>query len=148
MDRHPEAGIDVEADFILWLERQADALRLRRFDQLDIVNLAAEIDSIVGSEKREVMSRLEVIIRHLLKCQYQPMRKSKSWRRTLTEQRHALERVCEDSPSLVPSLPALAEKEYQRSLRHVARETGIARSCFPPALPYSVQQLLDEDYLP
>ena len=148
MDRHPEAGVDYEADFVLWLERQSDALRLRRFDQLDIVNLAAEIDSIVGSEKREVMSRLELIIRHLLKCQYQPMRKSKSWRRTLTEQRHALERVCEDSPSLVPTLPAMAEKEYQRALRYVARETGIARNFFPKALPYTLQQLLDEDFLP
>lgn len=148
MDRHPDSSVDYEADFVLWLERQVDALNARRFDQLDIANLTAEIDSIVRSEQREVKSRLELIIRHLLKCQYQPQRKSRSWHRTLTEQRQALERVCEDSPSLARMLAAFAEKEYQRALKSTSRETRIARACFPPALPYTVEQLLDEEFLP
>ncbi len=148
MDRHPGTGVDYEEDFVLWLERQVAALRAQRFGELDVVNLAMEVESIVRSEHRQVGSRLALIIRHLLKCQYQPARKSKSWHRTLITQRQAIERVCEDSPSLRPLLFELAETEYWRAVRFTSKETGLARTCFPPALPFTVEQLLDEDFLP
>ncbi len=76
-----------DRDFFLWLDEQAELLRAKDFERLDLIHLVEEIEAMSGSLKRELGSRLEVLILHLLKCEFQPERKSSSWVGTIGEQR-------------------------------------------------------------
>jgi len=64
-----------ERDFYAWTQEQAALLRENRVSEADIANIANiadEIESMGRSEKRELISRLTVLLLHLLKWQYQP----------------------------------------------------------------------------
>ena len=56
-----------DEDVIAWAEQQAHLLRTGQWSQLDIGNIAEEIDDVGKSEKRELQSRLCVLISHFLK---------------------------------------------------------------------------------
>ncbi|MDR3089077.1 MAG: DUF29 domain-containing protein, partial [Desulfobulbaceae bacterium] len=68
-----------ETDVVAWAGEQARLLRAGRFDLLDIENIAEEIEDVGKAEQRELMSRMAVLLAHLLKWQYQPERRGKSW---------------------------------------------------------------------
>ncbi len=93
-----------DQDFYAWANEQAGLLRAGRLSEADIEHIAEEIESMGKSEKRELVSRLTVLLLHLLKWQHQPAFRSKSWRLTLEEQRDRLEDHLADNPSLKSSL--------------------------------------------
>ena len=70
-----------ERDILVWASEQARLLEERRFDELDLANLIEEVNSVGGSDRREIESRLGVLILHLLKWRYQPGRRTPSWAR-------------------------------------------------------------------
>ena len=100
LDKPTYKGPTYEGDFVRWLEHQAELLRAGRVSELDLENLAEEVESIGRSDKREVYNRLTVLVAHLLKYQFQPAKRSRSWLSTIGEQRRRLRLVLEDSPSL------------------------------------------------
>src|SRR5438309_10047706 len=89
-----------ERDFYAWIQEQVEALRQRRLDQVDADNVAEELDDLGSSLQRELESRLEVAIAHLLKWAYQPKRRSASWENTIDEQRARIRRLFAKNPSL------------------------------------------------
>ena len=138
-----------EKDFVLWLETQAKLLRQGRVHELDLENLAEEVESIGRSDKREVQNRLTVLLAHLLKCQFQQTKRSRSWVSTIDEQRRQLELVFRDSPSLLKSYaPTVFEDSYRYARRKASSETRLGLETFPEASPYTLAQTLDEDFLP
>lgn len=137
-----------ERDFVAWLADQITFLRERHYEALDIPNLIEELTAMSARERRELSSRLQTIMLHLLKCSYQAKRKSRSWQATLLEQRHQVEELVAASPSLKPPLVALADASYAKAVRIAAIETGLARDTFPAKNPYTVDQLLDLDFVP
>jgi seryl-tRNA(Sec) selenium transferase len=138
-----------EQDFHAWLQEQAALLKAGRLHELDVEHLVEEIESMGASERRELLSRLQVLILHLLKHQYQPARRSKSWLLTITHQRTAIERLVEQSPSLKRLLtPAVIQSVYEKAIREALIETDLERYVFPVDCDYSLAQLLDDDYLP
>jgi hypothetical protein len=139
---------DIDEDYVLWMERQIELIRERQFGQLDIDNLLDELEYFVRKRKRGLGSRLRVLMLHLLKCEYQPVLRSNSWICTICNQRLKIEDMLEDSPSLKGLVEPFMEKEYKRALRQAVFETGLPRSVFPDALPYTKQQLLDFDFIP
>ncbi len=139
---------DYEADFALWLEAQLMLLRERRFDKLDMENLLEELGGLLGRQYRELRHRLIIITSHLLKCEFQPQRKGRSWRSTLATQRIELEELFEQSPSLRRQVAAYAEKAYLPAVRLAAKEMGIDPSVLPGTSPYTESQLLDLDFEP
>lgn len=141
-------GVEYEQDLALWYARQAELLRERRFDQLDLENLIEQLDAAVGNLRRELGSRIEVLLIHLLKCEFQRQRISRSWLNTLDEQRSQIAKLLEENPSLRPSAMQVATKVYPIAVRRAARQTDLPRSTFPPANPYSKDQLLDFDFVP
>ena len=94
-----------ELDVNEWTKEQADALRRRAPNELDWDNLAEEIKSLGSSNRRQIKSRLEILIIHLLKWKYQPEWQCGSWRGSILEARDRLEDLLEEVPSLRP-LPA------------------------------------------
>jgi hypothetical protein len=135
-----------EADLSAWALAQADALRRRAENEIDYVNLAEEIESLARSQKREIRSRLDVLLAHLIKWQYQPSGRCPSWRGSIREARRQIELVLEDSPSL-RSFPAEAlAKAYRGGLATARDETGLPY--LPEQCPWTIEQVLDEDWLP
>lgn len=136
-------------DFYAWLQEQAALLKAGRLHELDVDHLLEEIESMGASERRELLSRLQVLMLHLLKYQYQPDRRSKGWLLTITHQRTAVERLLEQSPSLRRLLTAeIIQSIYEKAIREAIIETDLDRYVFPVDCSYSLEQLFDEDYLP
>jgi hypothetical protein len=138
-----------EADFHAWAMRNARLLRQGRLTDLDIEHIAEELESMGASERRELLSRLQVLLLHLLKYQFQPERRGKSWLLTINHQRTAIERLLEQSPSLARMLDdAQLGKVYGKAVRDAIIETDLERHLFPTECPYALTQVLDEDWLP
>lgn len=136
-------------DFVMWLDHQAELLRQGRVHELDLENLAEEVESIGRSDKREMQNRLAVLLAHLLKYQLQETKRSRSWLSTIDEQRRQLELVFRDSPSLLKSYaPTVFEDSYRYVRRKASTETRLSLETFPETCPYTLEQTLDEDFLP
>ncbi|MEZ4735522.1 MAG: DUF29 domain-containing protein [Caldilineaceae bacterium] len=135
-------------DFYTWTQRQAELLRVEEWEHLDWQNIAEEIEGLGKRDKRQVQSRLVVLIAHLLKWEYQPSKRSPSWRKTVKAQRFRLALVLNDSPSLTVRVAEFAEAVYAYAVEHAADETGFDRKRFPVTCPYDVEQLLDPTFLP
>jgi hypothetical protein len=143
---------EYDRDFYAWIQSQVQALRARRFDALDAENLAEEVEDVGRSLRRELTSRLRVTIAHLLKCQYEPEKRSDSWQSTLDEQRWNAREILQESPSLRPQLHEILGTAYKSACLLAAREMGLTKlqrqRTFPSECPWSIEQLLDDDFLP
>ena len=150
MQDHPDSARPslYDTDFSAWCHAQARLLREGRLDALDIQNIAEELEGMSRSDKRQIRSRLEVLIAHLLKWKYQPGRRSSGWRGTIAEQRRRIALVVEDSPSLAAYPAQTAVDAYRAARLLAARETGIDFTLFPDACPFAADQILDDDFLP
>jgi hypothetical protein len=139
-----------ENDFFGWTQRQTELLRSRRWSEVDIEHLIEEVESMGASERRELVSHLEVLLMHLLKWQFQPQRRGRSWELTIIEQRERLKDHLESNPSLASpaTVGFLLAKAYKYALIGAQRETGLLRSAFPSVCPYTLEQMLDEGFFP
>lgn len=137
-----------DTDFYAWTQRQAALLRAEEFSEVDWHNLIEEIETLGRSDKRELESRLEVLLMHLLKWRYQAGKRGKSWRVTIDEQRRRLEKLLKESPSLHAQLATFVAEAYPDARRAATVETGLPATTFPAECPWTVGQLMDEDFWP
>ncbi len=137
-----------DTDFYAWANQQAALLRAGKLDAADIVNIAEEIESMGRTEKRELVSRLKVLMLHLLKWQFQPALRSRSWTLTVEEQRQQLVDHMADNLSLRGRLPESIEQAYRLALVAVERETGLLRVTFPTTCPFTYEQMADDGFWP
>jgi hypothetical protein len=137
-----------DLDFYQWTQSQSDLLRVEGWEQLDWQHIAEEIESLGKKDKRQVQSRLAVLITHLLNWEYQPEKRSPSWRKTLKEQRFRLMLILNDSPSLKVGLPEFVAVVYPYAVENAADETGLDRRLFPVVCSYRIEQVLDPVFLP
>lgn len=137
-----------EADFYAWTQRQAELLRLEEFSEVDWHHLIEEIETLGRSEKHEIKNRLVVLIMHLLKWQYQPARRPRSWRMTIATQRVDLADLLADNPSLRKQLAEFVAAAYPSAVKKAVIETGLSKTVFPAACPYTVAQLMNEEFWP
>ena len=141
--------VTYETDFAAWALHSAQLLREGKLSQLDIEHIAEELEGMSASERRELLHRLQVLLLHMLKYQYQPERRGKSWLLTINHQRTAIERLLEESPSLRRLLdPETLDKVFGKAVRDAAIETDLERELFPVTCPYGIAEILDEDWLP
>lgn len=137
-----------QADFFGWTQEQADLLKAGRFDRLDISHLIEELKIMGASERRELLSRLEELLMHLLKWQYQPGLRGASWEVSIIKQRDALEDLFEASPSLRSRLTEVFDKAYRRARVYASKETGLALSIFPQGCAWGIEDVLRDDFWP
>ena len=102
-------NIAYEKDIVAWANEQAGFIRARRFDLLDLENIAEEIEDVGKSEQRELESRMAVLFAHLLKWKFQSERRSRSWQDTIADQRNMIERRLRKTPSLKGTLGILTK---------------------------------------
>ena len=138
--------VPYETDFYAWLHHNTQLLREGNFADLDIANLVEELESMGRSEKREFVQRLAVLIMHLLKWQFQPQKRSRSWELTCIEQRRKLNRLLKESPSLKAKTADLLSEAYEDATLAAERETGIIYTTFPLTCPYAFEDLMANDF--
>jgi hypothetical protein len=135
-------------DFAIWTAETARLLRERRFDEVDIEHVAEEIEDMGKRDKRELYSRLAVLIVHLLKWKWQSQRRSESWRTTIFTQRTELRLLLDDSPSLRRAVAAAVAKIYPNASETAVAETGLPARTFPRECPFSPDEILGLPFLP
>jgi hypothetical protein len=137
-----------DADFIEWTRHTAELMRQHRFDELDIEHAAEEIEDMGTRDIRELCSRTEVLLVHLLQWKFQATRRSRSWRATMRAQRSDILKLLGQSPSLRQRLSADLRGLYAAAVKLAADESGLHRDRFPTACPFSVDEILDDEFLP
>ncbi len=137
-----------EQDFYAWANEQATLLRAGRLSEADIEHIAEEIESMGKTEKRELVSRLTVLLLHLLKWQSQPALRGRSWRNTIRVQRIRLASHMKDNPSLKAMLDEAIVESYRIARIEAENETGLAEATFPAHCPWSFEQAIAEDFWP
>jgi hypothetical protein len=144
------ATTSYDKDVILWSREQARLLRAGRFAELDVEHLADEIEDVGKSEKRELASRMAVLLAHLLKWRNQPENRSKSWRATITLQRRRIALAIKATPSLKAVMrdPDWQEDMWLDALAQASRETGLTPENLPEACPWTMDQASEQDFWP
>ncbi len=135
-----------ERDETAWLETMADLIRLGRLDEVDYPNLAEYLADMARRDRREVESRLTVLIAHVLKWAHQPDRRSGGWKGTIIEQRQELEGLVRRGVLRNHAEAVLADV-YLKAVERAVAETELPSATFPAACPYTLNQLLSADLL-
>jgi hypothetical protein len=137
-----------EQDFYAWTVQQAELLRAGRLAELDTEYLLGELESMGARERRELINRLAVLLAHLLKWQYQPGFRGRSWQLTIKEQRRRLQRLLDDNPSLAARLDEFLPDAYEDAVLLASRETGLDETAFPAQCPYRGAAVLEAGFYP
>lgn len=139
-----------EEDFHVWAQRQAELLRARHFDRLDLENLIEEVEDLSRRERDQVESYAETVIEHLLKLALSPApRPRRGWLVTVDKQRAKLARKLTTSlrnhlQMELPNLYAGVRRPVARALAGI----GVKEAALPTACPYTLEQILDADWFP
>jgi len=137
-----------DKDFFAWTQRTAALLRRGSFEGIDIEHLAGEVEDMGKRDLRELDSRMQVVLLHLLKWRVQPRKRDRSWQRTLLTQRLEMARLLSDSPSLRSKLSGRLAEDYAAAAKVAATGTGLRKDRFPLRCPFTVEQTLDETFFP
>ncbi|HMT03403.1 MAG TPA: DUF29 domain-containing protein [Burkholderiales bacterium] len=137
-----------EKDFYAWTKKQAKLIKEKSFDKLDIVNLSEEVEDMGNRHADEIESRLCILLMHLLKWKYQPNLQSKSWEFTIKEQRRSIAKRLKKMPALKSKLPELFLEAYEDAIFEAEKETGLDESTFPKKCEWTIEQVLDDNFLP
>jgi hypothetical protein len=136
-----------ETDFYAWTWEQVKLLKEGKLNQIDIVNLIEEIESLGKQERQELRKRLGILIGHLLKWEYQSNKRSNSWKATIREQRRRIKEHLEDNPSLKSYLSEAIIYAYQDGVDLAIQETNLPDQTFPTENSYTIAQILDPNFL-
>jgi hypothetical protein len=137
-----------DRDFYRWTVQNAELLRAGRATEADLEHIAEEIEDMGKRERRELISRLSVLICHLLKWQAQPERRSRSWSATIAVQRKDLGKLLGEMPSLRKYLAENLNEAHERAVILASQETFLPMEDFPSTCPYPLDALLDAEFLP
>jgi Domain of unknown function DUF29 len=144
----PKTNELYDRDFFLWTREQARLLREKRLNDLDLENLAEEVESVGKSHKHKVESKLELLLKHLLKMRFQPERLTPSWKSTIREARSVLRKLFRDSPSLKAYAQDYFAEAHTEARHAAAEETGLELAAFPADCPFTLDEALDPDFHP
>jgi hypothetical protein len=137
-----------DEDFFEWTRRSAELLRAGRFEQADVEHIAEEIEDMGKQDLKELNSRVQVLVAHLLKWQLQPAKRSRSWTSTIVTQRIEIDADLKQSPSLKRKVRSGLPDNYEKAVERAIADTGLALGLFPAECPFTVEQILDREFLP
>jgi hypothetical protein len=138
-----------ERDYYTWALRQARALKEHRLEELDWENLADEVEGLAKTERRELRSRLGVLLEHLIKWQFEPQRRTRSWRATVAVQRVEIRQHLDENPGLRPSIPDVLADAYEAGRTKISIRFLRSSDPQPPrSCPWTFEQVMDEQFWP
>lgn len=137
-----------EQDFHSWALQHVGLIRAGCWEQIDGEHLAEELEDLGASKQQQLESRLRILLGHLLKWQYQPHLRGRSWQASVKEQRYSIMRLLQKNPSLQSQWDETLQDAYRLGVLLAVRETYLAESTFPETCPYTQAQILSDDYWP
>jgi hypothetical protein len=144
--RPASAGAAYADDFYTWTQEQGARLRSGDVSRLDLENLAEEIESLGRSQYDSLVSLWRVVLLHMLKFDYQPERRSRSWTVSIRTHRNRAADVLEDNPGLKSRLAQAFKRAYRDAREEAAVETGLPLRIFPKDCPYTREELLTRPF--
>lgn len=141
-----------DEDFYVWSEVQAELLRERHFEALDLDNLVEEVEALGRAEKSKVLTNASVIIEHLLKLQHSPATEPRSgWIETVLEHRDRLEfdltpRLRQILQDELPRIYAIALRRTDRKLRLYGEDA--TADALPATCSYALDQVTGDWWPP
>jgi hypothetical protein len=144
MQNHPKH----DEDFYGWAINTAALLKQKKYHEVDMNSIIEELEEMSRSEKRELINRLAQLIFHLLKWQFQPDFRGRSWRASIKEQRQQVEIILEQNHGLKSKLKDCIITAYKLSIPMIEKETPIDMKDFPTECPYTFDQLVNEEFFP
>jgi hypothetical protein len=140
-----------DQDFYSWALEQARLLRDGHFTQVDVLNIAEELEDMGHAKERALESQLTRLLAHLLKWHCQPEGRAwsgNSWRASIRESRKALQKLLRKNPGLKPHLAELFDEAYDSAVNWAIAETNLPQARFPVACPWTLEQAIDEEFWP
>jgi len=137
-------------DFFAWTQTTAALIRAGKWCDIAPQVLAEEVESLGARDHRELRRRLQRLVTHLLKWQYQPEKRQTghSWRSTIRTQRQEIADLLAQSPSLRHTVPDALSTRYALAREHASAQTHLPLSTFPETCPWTPAQSLDADFWP
>lgn len=146
-----------DRDLQLWIEQTISHLKHREFEALDIEHLIEELIDLGKSDKNALKSNLMILLSHLLKLTVQkdvPAMMQGSWYSSVLEHRQRILNQLTDTPSLNSFLVEAVETAYPSSRKLAIKEGKLAQfgvvppdeSAYPQICPFSLEQILDEEF--
>jgi hypothetical protein len=136
-----------ETDENLWLEETIKLLKQKQFNKLDLENLIEELISLGRKDLAKAKSLLRQIIIHILLLQYWQVEYKRNYRHWIGEIktfRYDLNNHL--TTNLTKKLQDDLENIYQSAVEFVKIKTDL--NIFLEKCPYTLVQLLDDNYLP
>lgn len=137
---------DYDSDFYSWSQEQGRLVREGRWSEVDRENVAEEIESSGREQFDKLESAFRVLIMHMLKWDFQPARRSRSWSVTIATQRIELEDVLADNPGLKPRINEAIARGYRKARLEAANETELSLKTFPETCPYSFEDITSRSF--
>ncbi|WP_252177778.1 DUF29 domain-containing protein [Endozoicomonas sp. 4G] len=145
-----------DTDFYTWSYQQAELIKQGRFDELDMDNLAEEVEDMGRARQRSVESRLSQLLMHSLKWQMQSKKNDlhdmdrwfRSWSISIGKQRDAIEHELKKNPGLYHKLEEIFLESYQYARKLAAREMQCKPDAFPSECPWTYDEIMEDDWLP
>lgn len=135
-------------DYYQWVQETIKLLEKKIFRSLDLDHLIEEIEDLALNEKQIIETNLIVVLKLLLKWQYQPEQRSGEIKASIRRHRYQIRDDLKVSPSLKTYLSEIWLESYQEARLQAADETELAISTFPEQCPYTIENILNTDYLP
>ena len=133
-----------QEDETAWLEMMAQLVSEHRLQELDYEHLGEYLSDMARRDRREVYSRLASLLTHLFKWEYQPERRSGSWRGTILEQGSEL-RLLLESGTLRDHAIASPAGAYQDARERASAEAGLPIETFPEGWSRPVDELISRE---
>ncbi|MBK5962363.1 hypothetical protein CCR97_29850 [Rhodoplanes elegans] len=141
-DQRPEGErAAYDRDFYTWSQEQARLIRAGRLDAIDRDNVAEEIESLGREQFNKLESAYRVLLLHMLKWDFQPERRSRSWALSIATQRLEIDDILGDNPGLKPRVAEAIARAYRKARLEAAKETGLELMRFPEACSYGQSEI-------
>jgi hypothetical protein len=132
-------------DLYTWVQEQVALLRAGRLDEIDALNVAEELADVGRSEYRALESAITVLLLHLLKWDYQPKRRSRSWELSVRVQRARVTDELADNPGLKSRLFEAIERGHKYARIGALEETRLPDEAIPEACTYGFDELMTRE---
>jgi hypothetical protein len=134
---------DYATDFYGWATETARKLRSGQVAEVDLGQVAEEIESLGKSEQQQLANRLAILLAHMLKWEFQPAKRKGGWEGTMREQRLRIQKLLAKNPSLDPLVEETILEAYPIAIAMAANETRtMVEEDFPRTCPYSRSEIL------
>jgi hypothetical protein len=137
-----QRGPGQDEDLAGWAFHQAMLLRSGQLHLADAALIAEELEDVGHEQYDKFRSALRLILSHMLKWDHQPDRRSRSWQKTISNNRENVQELLETNPSFKSRRADAVTRAYRAARREAYSQTKLPLQTFPEECPYGWADLV------